>query len=86
MRFLQTIEVKYHGLTEFKPTRLSATASGSRTRRYYTLHGDAFNDLHTDEERYQHAAEMLRDELEWTGNLVGGWIRGGAVFVFEGQQ
>jgi len=81
MRFLQTITVKYHGPTYTKPSRYSATTTGG-FRKYYCKEGERFFHCQGDEEKMHHAAELLRDELEWECvPMIGGWVKGGAVFV-----
>lgn len=73
---MKAIFTKYHGPTNFKGSRISASDSdGNRVviSYPYELSGE---DVH------RKAAQALCDKMNWTGNLIGGAVRNGYVFVF----
>ena len=71
----QAITTKYHGPTNTKGSRISATsASGIRVYVPYAYELST-NECHTK------AAEVLRAQLGWEGRLVGGCNATGNVYV-----
>lgn len=73
---MQIIETKYHGPTNTKGSKVSATASGCKAR--VTLSWDnSFNS----EDNHKRAALALMEKLDWIGKYVGGHTQRGMVFV-----
>jgi hypothetical protein len=73
---MKAIQTKYIGPTNFRGSRIKASDGdkNSITISYpYELSGE---DVH------RKAAEALRDKMGWTGNLIGGGLKNGYVFVF----
>ena len=73
---MQTIETKYHGPTNTRGSRISATASGCR-KRVTVSYDHALNS----ENNHKAAALKLMEALNWTGRYVGGHTPTGMVFV-----
>ena len=73
---MQTIETKYHGPTNTRVSRISATASGCR-KRVTVSYDHALNA----ENNHKAAALKLREALNWTGRYIGGDTQTGMVFV-----
>lgn len=75
---MQAIRTKYHGATNFKGSRITATsASGIKVTIPYPheLSGQAC---------HQKAADALCDKLNWPKDrLIGGGLSDGYVFVFR---
>ncbi len=73
---MQTIETKYHGPSNVRGSRISATASGNKARVIlsydHALNGD---------DNHKAAARALMDKLDWRGVYVGGHTKTGMVFV-----
>lgn len=74
---VQTIHTRYHGATNTKGARISATASGGkRIVRAYDHAFDAPNN-------HANAAQALAEQLRWNGLMVmGADNANGYVFVF----
>lgn len=73
---MKTIQTKYFGPTSYRGSRIKAfdCDNNSITISYpYELSGE---DVH------RKAAETLRDKMGWKGELLGGSLRDGYVFVF----
>jgi len=73
---MKAIITKYIGATNTKGARIKAydMDNNSITIPYpYNLSGIAV---------YQKAAIALKDKMGWNGEIVGGGIKGGYVFVF----
>jgi hypothetical protein len=73
---MQTIETKYHGPTNTRGPRISATASVCRAR-VWVEYDHALNA----ENNHKAAAQKLMEALDWTGQYVGGHTLTGMVFV-----
>lgn len=76
---MKAIQTKYFGPTNYRGSRIKAFDgdNNSVTISYpYELSGE---DVH------RKAAEALRDKMGWTGKLIGGGIKSGYVFVFNGE-
>jgi hypothetical protein len=73
---MQTIETKYHGPTNVRGSRISATASGCR-KRVTVSYDHALNA----ENNHKAAAQTLMEALGWTGSYAGGHTQTGMVFV-----
>jgi hypothetical protein len=73
---MKAIETKYHGPTNTRGARISAT-DGDGNRIYisypYELSGE---DVH------RKAADALCRKMDWPGTLAGGATKRGYVFVF----
>jgi hypothetical protein len=69
------IETRYHGPTDYRGARITATANGNRvTVSYpYELSG---------EDCHRVAAEALCAKMKWPWKLIGGGTNKGYVFVF----
>ena len=74
----QTITTKYHGPTNTKGSRVSATTS-SGVRIYRRV-----DNAYTVDENHFMAAEELKKKLEWKGIMHAGGLKTGYVFVFQG--
>jgi len=73
---MKAITTKYHGPTDRKGARVSATDNdGNRiTISYpYELSGEAV---------HRKAAEALCTKMNWPGKIAGGSVKHGYVFVF----
>jgi hypothetical protein len=80
IRTMKAITTKYKGPTDSKGSRIIASdEDGNRAviSYPYELSGEAV---------YRKAAETLRDKMGWTGQLIGGEIKDGYVFVFAPEQ
>lgn len=73
---MQTIATKYHGCTNTKGSRVSATASGAGKRVFVSY--DHSLDI---DGNHKAAALKLMSELDWTGKFIGGHTKQGMVFV-----
>jgi hypothetical protein len=77
---MKAIVTKYHGPTNFKGSRISASDSdGNRVSISYPheLSGEAV---------HRKAAEALCQKMGWTGELIAGGLKSGYVFVFAGGR
>ena len=73
---MKAIVTKYHGPTNFKGARITASdEDGNRVTISYP-HELSGEDVH------RKAAIALCDKMKWTGELVGGSLKRGYVFVF----
>lgn len=73
---MKAIVTKYHGPTNTKGARISASdLDGNRSIISYPheLSGDAVHLL---------AAKALCHKMGWKGELVGGWLKDGMAWVF----
>ena len=70
----QAIETKYHGPTNYRGSRVSATAEAGRI---YVPWDYALGI----EENHRAAAMAFRDKMKWGGIWVGGGTRAGFCFV-----
>ena len=73
---MQTIETRYHGATNCKPSRISATASGSGKRVFASY--DHSMDI---DGNHKAAAAKLLEAMDWRGQYIGGHTKAGMVFV-----
>ena len=73
----QAIVTKYHGPTNTRGSRITATASAGRVTvpYHYGMNSD---------DNHRAAAEALKAKMAWKGDLAAGALPGdtGAVFVF----
>ena len=69
------IFVKYIPATNTKPSRLKATANGNSITIPYSYDKSGCDLFAT-------AAEALCKKMDWPGNLIGGELDNGYVFVF----
>ena len=75
----KAIVTKYHGPTNTRGSRISASDSdGNRVSVSYD-HALSREDVH------RVAAEALCTKMKWTGRLVAGGLRDGYAFVFVGD-
>ena len=73
---MKAIETKYHGPTNTRGARISASdLDGNRISLPYPheLSGEAV---------HRQAAEALRDKMGWAGEMIGGATKRGYAFVF----
>lgn len=73
---MKAISTKYHGPTNTRGSRITATdEDGNRVSISYPydLSGEAV---------HRKAAETLKAKMGWKGKLVGGSLKNGYVFVF----
>jgi hypothetical protein len=78
---MQTIETRYHSSTTCRPSKITATASGSGKRISVSPRGES-----TDSEDHTEAARALCEKLGWCGKLIGGHIKRGMVWVFASSN
>lgn len=78
---MQTIETKYAGPSNTKPSRIIATASGSGTR--VTV---SYDSALSDEDAHMKAARELREAMNWRGEMIGGHTKSGMVWVFADNR
>lgn len=73
----RAISVKFIPATNFKPARLKAfdNHGNSVTKSLHNLNWSG-------KKAYAEMAENLKNKMNWTGKLVGGWAGNVAVFVF----
>jgi len=77
---MKAIITKYHGPTNFKGSRISASdEDGNRITIPYPSELDW-----RDGEPHRAAAQSLCEKMNWKGSLVGGSVKGGYAFVFVG--
>lgn len=77
---MKAIITKYHGATDTKGSRISATDTDRNRISIpypYELSGSAV---------HRAAAEALCKKMKWEGRLIGGGIKGGYAFVFAESQ
>ena len=72
---MQAIVTRFHGPTDTRGARITASVEGHRLTIPYR------HDLNA-EDAHRVAAEALRDRLGWEGELHAGWTPTGYVFVF----
>lgn len=77
MRIYQTIITRYHGATNVRGARYSATCTAGK-RVYIKLDPDWDND----DRGHIVARDRLKGKLNWPGKMVTGAIKGGMVHVF----
>ena len=75
---MKAITTKYHGPTEHRGSRIIAKDEDGK--KFILSEFGQFN--HDDAHRA--AAEGLRDKMGWRGDLIGGGVKGGMVWVFTG--
>jgi hypothetical protein len=76
---MKAIFTKYHGPTNYKGSRITASDSdGNKVTIPYNYEV-------SDEDVYKLAADALMHKMGWTGELVGGWYTHGMVFVFSNE-
>jgi len=75
---MQTIETKYVGATNYRGSRIIATASGSDTK--ITV---SYDSGQPDEDMHEMAAIELCIKLGWEGKMIGGHSKHGMVWVFD---
>jgi hypothetical protein len=75
---MKAIQTKYIGPTNFRGSRIKASDGDKNSITISYPHELSGEDVH------RKAAEALRDKMGWTGNLVGGGLKNGYVFVFTG--
>ena len=73
----QAIVTKYHGPTNTRDARTSATTE-SGLRRYFPYRHEL-----NSEDNHAAAARLMAEHLGWTGTWRGGSIPGGYVFVLD---
>ena len=77
---MKAIVTKYHGPTNFKGSRITASdEDGNKVTISYPheLSGEAV---------HRKAAQTLCDKMNWPGELVGGSLKNGYVFVFTERK
>lgn len=77
---MKAITTKFHGPTDTRGSRVSATdMDGNRVTVNYD-HSASFDD------RHWAAARALCEKMNWHGELVRGSIKSGEVFVFVSER
>lgn len=74
---MQTIETRYHGPTDTKSSRVSATASGGAGRVMLT-----WDNARGSEDNHAAACAALMRKMNWRGTMQGGHTKRGMVWVF----
>ena len=74
---MQTINCKYHGPTNHKGARVSATTSEGHGRVYVSRNADRVED------DFIKAARLCAEKMDWKGTMQGGHTKDGMVFVFQ---
>ena len=77
---MKVIETKYHGPTNTRGARITATTEGAGRLSIPYPHELSGMACH------QKAAEALRDRLNWQGRLIGGGTKSGYAFVFADDE
>jgi len=75
---MQTIETKYVGATNYKGSRIIATASGNDIKVSIP-----YDSGQTDENMHMTAAIALCNKIGWEGKMIGGHSKHGMVWVFD---
>lgn len=81
---MKAIRTKYHGATDTKPSRISATTGENGQRVVISRHSvpDEF-DTGMGSGCHGYAARMLCNKMKWDGELIGGGFPDGTmVWVF----
>ena len=74
---MKAIETKYHGPTNTRGARISATdMDGNRISVPYP------HEAQMGEAAHRVAAEALCRKMRWSGRLIGGAVKSGYAFVF----
>ena len=73
---MQTISTKYHGATNTRGSRISATSTGGS--RVYV----PYRDEYSTDQNHREAVRKLTKKLGWTGRLQSGGTKAGKVWVF----
>jgi len=74
---MQTIETKYVGATNYRGSRIIATASGNSIK--FTV---SYDSGQPDENMHKTAAIGLCNKVGWEGEMIGGHTKHGMVWVF----
>jgi hypothetical protein len=83
---MKAITTKYIGTTATKPSRISAyDIDGNRVVINYPVMDRKFS-KHSEILYYEIAAKALCNKMGWSGELIGGAIKDGYVFVFRGAK
>lgn len=78
---MQAITTKYHGPTDRRGSRITATAAGGKRATVPYRHDLSGADVHFE------AVKALCKRLDWTGDFTVGGLKDGYVFVFcDGGQ
>lgn len=73
---MKAIQTTYKGPTNYRGSRIIASdCDGNRITIPYPHELDS-------PDAHRKAAEALRDKMGWEGELIGGWLKNGMVFVF----
>ena len=73
---MKAIETKYHGPTDTRGSRITATDNdGHRISNGYSY------ELNSEAAHFE-AAKKLAGKLGWAGEMVAGWTKNGYVFVW----
>jgi hypothetical protein len=72
---MKAITTKYHGPTNFKGSRVSASAEGGH--KLWMQWDDALNS----NENHRAAATALATKMDWSGNWAAGWTEDACVWV-----
>ena len=82
---MQTIKTKYHGPTDKRGTRIIARASGGYDQRHATSIVHNYDHIYDAEDNHRLAAEKLLKALRWQGEMIGGSLPDGYIWVFAGK-
>jgi len=77
---MKAIVTKFHGPTDTKGSRISA--SDSDGNRVFLSKDHSLSD----HEAHGKAARALLDKMGWQGELIGGYVKDGMVWVFANSS
>ena len=77
---MKAIEVKYKGPTDKRGSRIIASDCDGN-KLVVSTNDERINRLNFDKQ-CEIVANMFKDKMAWSGNLAGGWLKKGYVFVF----
>jgi len=74
---MKAISTKYHGATDTKGSRISARDCDGN--RVFVSHHTALGQ----EDSHKRAVRALMEKMGWDGELIGGYVGSGMVWVFD---
>ena len=75
----QAIMTRFHGYTNTKGARISASYAGGRI--YVSCEDSRMIPDRTSSQNHHIAAQALAEKLGWKGSMVGGWFNGDCYWV-----
>ena len=74
---MQAIETKYLPATNTKGNRIKATTASGKS------HTIPYPGEYDTEKAHRIAANLLKEKMDWTGELIGGATKAGYAWVFK---